>query len=188
MTTKKAQPVALNPDTYADLLPALVDGDEGAFALLYDAYAPLLFGIIVRIVGDEKEAENLLQDTFVKIWNHISKYDAEKGRLATWLINIARHIAIDFKRSKYFNQKQKNQTLDHLVSTGMELSATLPVIDTLGLKQLVERITPACREVIEWMYFDGYTQQEIADRFGIPLGTVKTRARMGLKELKEFYH
>jgi hypothetical protein len=82
MTTKKAQPVALNPDTYADLLPALVDGDEGAFALLYDAYAPLLFGIIVRIVGDEKEAENLLQDTFVKIWNHISKYDAEKGRLA----------------------------------------------------------------------------------------------------------
>ncbi|MBL7816225.1 MAG: RNA polymerase sigma factor [Saprospiraceae bacterium] len=169
-----------------DLIKLLQQGDNLGYEKLYDDYAPMLFGIISKIVGNGEDAENLLQDCFVKIWKHIEQYDASKGRFATWLINIARNTAIDFIRSKAFIQRGKNQTMDNLVSLGQNLSTTLHT-DTLDLRQLVNKLTPQCREVIEWMYFDGFTQQEIAENFNIPLGTVKTRARMGLLALKEYF-
>jgi RNA polymerase sigma-70 factor (ECF subfamily) len=169
------------------LVPMLKSGDENAFAILYDSYATLLFGVIVRIVNDRKDAENLLQDCFVKIWRNVEYYDSEKGRLATWIINIARNIAIDFTRSKYFSQKRKNRNLENIVNMGTRYTVTEIPVDSLNLRQLVEKLTPTCREVIERMYFEGYTQQEIADNFGIPLGTVKSRTRQALKELRYFY-
>jgi len=176
------------PEVQDQLILSLQSGDENAFKTLYDSYSAVLFGIIYRIVDDRKEAENLLQDCFVKIWQNIDRYDPEKGRLATWLFNIARNTAIDFTRSKYFNQKQKNQKMENLVGEANDHVITHPLIDTLGLKQLVQKLTPVCREVIEWMYFEGYTQQEIADQKGIPLGTVKSRTRLALKELRAYYH
>jgi RNA polymerase sigma-70 factor (ECF subfamily) len=176
------------PDTESFLVQRLQSGDENAFASLYDDFAGMLFGVIVRIVGDRKEAENLLQDCFVKIWQNIHRYDTEKGRLATWLINIARNTAIDFTRSKYFSQKKKNQSLDVFVVPESGKSVSNPVVETLGIRQLVQKLTPVCRQVIELMYFDGYTQQEIADNFGIPLGTVKSRTRLAIRELRAFYY
>jgi RNA polymerase sigma-70 factor, ECF subfamily len=175
-------------DAQVQLILALQSGDENSFQILYDSYSAVLFGIIYRIVADQVDAENLLQDCFVKVWQNIARYDPEKGKLATWLFNIARNTAIDFKRSKYFNQKQKNQNIENLVGEHMDHAVTLPLIDTLGLRQLVEKLTPVCREVIEWMYFEGYTQQEIADHKGIPLGTVKSRTRLALKELRAYYN
>lgn len=169
------------------LVDSLQSGDENAFDSLYDAYSSALLGIIFRIVADPVDSENLLQDCFVKIWQNISRYDPEKGRLATWMFNIARNTAIDFKRSKYFNQKIKNQRVEKLVGEDMQQAVFLPLIDTLGLRQLVGKLTPVCREVIEWMYFEGFTQQEIAEHKGIPLGTVKSRTRLALKELRAYY-
>ena len=174
-------------DVQAQLISSLQSGDEQAFDSLYDAYSSALLGIIFRIVADQVEAENLLQDCFVKIWQNISSYDPQKGRLATWMFNIARNTAIDFKRSKYFNQKIKNQSIENLVGEDMHQAVTLPLVDTLGLRQLVGKLTPVCREVIEWMYFEGFTQQEIAEHKGIPLGTVKSRTRLALKELRAYY-
>lgn len=162
-------------------------GDESAFAALYDDYAGLIYGVIIRIVQDKEDAENLLQDCFIKIWRNIEFFDPGKGRLATWLINIARNTAIDFTRSKYYSQKVKNQNLEKIVHTEAIPSSTAIPVDIMGLRQLVEKLTPVFREVIEWMYFDGYTQQEIADQFNIPLGTVKTRSRQALKELKKYF-
>ncbi len=177
----------IKQDMEARLVVGLQAGDEQAFAMLYDAYSDMLFGIIHRIVGDQKEAENLLQDCFVKIWRNAGRFDPLKGRLATWLINIARNTAIDFTRSKYFSQIRKNQSLENFVHPELGSKATLLQIDTIGLKRLVEKLTPNCREIIEWMYFEGYTQQEIADNFGIPLGTVKSRTRLALKELRTYF-
>lgn len=175
----------INADT--QLVSLLIEGDEQAFARLYDNYSPLLYGVIVRIVEDRREAENLLQDCCVKIWQNAERYSAEKGKLVTWLINIARNTAIDYTRSKYFSQKKKNQTIDNLVDTGALSTALSVPVETMGLKQLVHKLTPACRQVIEWMYFEGYTQQEIADNFNIPLGTVKLRARTAMQTLRQFY-
>ncbi|MEP6795888.1 MAG: sigma-70 family RNA polymerase sigma factor [Saprospiraceae bacterium] len=175
-------------DAQAQLILALQSGDENSFQILYDSYSAVLFGIIYRIVADQEDAENLLQDCFVKVWQNIAHYDPKKGKVATWLFNIARNTAIDFKRSKYFNQKQKNQNIENLVGEHMGQVVSLPLIDTLGLRQLVEKLTPVCREMIELMYFEGYTQQEIADHTGIPLGTVKSRTRLALKELRAYYN
>jgi RNA polymerase sigma-70 factor, ECF subfamily len=168
----------------ADVVSMLQSGKEEAFSMLYDNYSALIFGTIVRIVGDKIEAENLLQDCFVKVWQNFSRFDESKGKLATWLINIARNTAIDFTRSKYFSQKRKNQNLENLVSVDATHSVAPPMVETLGIRQLVEKLTPGCRQVIEWMYFEGYTQQEIAENFGIPLGTVKSRTRLAIKELR----
>jgi len=176
-----------NPDPHTQLICNLQSGDDSGFSALYDAYAPLLYGIILKIVGDEKEAENLLQDSFVKIWQNINRYTPEKGRVATWLINIARNTAIDFTRSKYFNQKLKNQNIENIVGQEKDQPFSHLLVDTLGIRQLVAKLSPVCRDVIQWMYFEGYTQQEIAENFGIPLGTVKSRTRLALKELRSFY-
>lgn len=111
----------------------------------------------------------------------------EKGSLATWLINIARNTAIDHTRSKHFIRETKNQNLDSLVSIESRVLSVSQQEDTLDLRQLVLKIDPSCRKVLEWMYFDGLTQQEISEEYGLPLGTVKTRARNGLRELRELF-
>ena len=170
-----------------ELVRQLKLGDQQAYADLYDAYSSMLFGVIARIVKDEEDAANILQDCFIKIWRNIERYDPNKGRLATWLINVVRNTAIDFTRSKYFSQRGKNQRLENIVGWETALGSTELSVDIIGLRQLVAQLTPTCRQVIEWMYFDGYTQREIADTFDIPLGTVKSRSRMGLKELRNCF-
>ena len=170
-------------DHSLDLTERLRNREEAAFADLYDAYSDMLFGIILRIVQEQEDAENLLQDCFIKVWHHIEQFDAGKGRLATWLINIARNAAIDFTRSKYYSQRSKIQELEKIVG----FSYHQPNEETLGLRQLLDQLNPLYRQVLEWMYFEGYTQQEIADTFGIPLGTVKSRTRLGLKELRSYF-
>ncbi|MCF8243921.1 MAG: sigma-70 family RNA polymerase sigma factor [Saprospiraceae bacterium] len=171
----------------AELVSMLQSGNQEAFGKLYDNYSALVFGTIVRIVEDGREAENLLQDCFIKVWLNIGRYDVQKGRLATWMINIARNTAIDFTRSKYYSQKRKNQNLENFVGNESGKSYSQPAMETLGLRQMVEKLNPACRQVIEWMYFEGYTQQEIAENFGIPLGTVKSRTRLAIKTLRAYF-
>jgi RNA polymerase sigma-70 factor, ECF subfamily len=170
------------------LIQLLQMGNDSGYAVLYDRYAAMLFGVIKRVVSEQADAENILQDCFVKIWRNVGSYDDTKGKLTTWMLNIARNAAIDFTRSKAYSQKQKNQSFDNLVNPVVEVSeATQVPTDTLDIHRLVTTLTPACRQIIEWMYFEGYTQQEIADEFDIPLGTVKTRARTALIELRKLF-
>ncbi len=169
------------------LVMLLRQSDNNGYALLYDHYGAMLYGVIKRIVGTNEDAENILQDCFVKIWRNIDSYDTNKGKLATWLLNIARNTAIDFTRSKAYSQRLKNQNIDNIVSFPAHAYEQAASTDAIGLDRLIQSLSPQCREVIEWMYFEGYTQQEISENFGLPLGTVKTRARMALIELRKYF-
>jgi RNA polymerase sigma-70 factor, ECF subfamily len=170
-----------------ELIEGLQRGSDEAYQFLVDRYSAMLFGVIGRIVNDKDDAQNILQDAFVKIWMNIGRYDAVKGRLATWMLNVARNTAIDFTRSKTYSQRNKNQNIEKNVGFETDSLKTQTTIDTIGLKQIVNTLSPQLREIIGWMYFEGFTQQEISEKFGIPLGTVKTRTRMALVELRKSF-
>lgn len=173
-------------DFTTELLQRIKNAESAAFAELYDHYSCMLYGILYRIVEDEEESQHLLQDCFVKIRADINSFDETKERFATWLINIARNTAIDFVRSPFFEQKQKN-----LVSKQHILQVDTNHISQLNIEQIIshkilEHITPSYRQVIDWMYFEGYTQQEISAKFKLPLETVKSRARAAMLELRNY--
>lgn len=163
------------------LIIRLQQQDRSVVGELYDAYGGALYGVVLRIVRTRELAEQVLQDTFVKVWRNSTSYDASKGRLFTWLLNIARNTAIDVTRSAHFQQSWKTDSLDNLVhKPGGE--AMNP--DHLGLKEVVDRLDDKYRLLIELVYFQGYTQEEVAEETGIPLGTVKTRLRYAISELR----
>jgi len=169
------------------LIKGLIAGQQDAFVHLYDHYSPMLYGIILRIVPESDEAENLLQDCFVKIFKHINSFDPERGSFSTWLINIARNTALDYRRSSHFKHKLQNQNTDHLVSQEREPVWSSHNPETIGLKELVGQLSPEQRQIIDLLYFEGYTQQEVSDQFSIPLGTVKTRTRSALAALRALF-
>lgn len=165
----------------------LSTGDDLAFEWLYDQYSSLLYGTLIRVVRVQAIAENLMQDCFVKIWKNAASYDHEKGKFTTWLINIARNTAIDYTRSKHFSQSQKNRSFEDFVQTEVKHESATLLTDAIGLASHLDRLPAPMREVIDLQYFQGFTQQEIADEFGIPLGTVKTRTRIALRELRKAF-
>ena len=155
---------------------------------LYDMYSSSLYGVISRIVIDTATAEDVLQDTFVKIWNSFSSYSADKGRLFTWMVNIARNLAIDKIRSRDFKNQGKNQELENNVTFIDEQRNTVYKPELLGIKDLVETLKPEQKSILDLVYFKGYTHVEAADELGVPLGTVKTRLRMAIVQLRKHFN
>jgi RNA polymerase sigma factor (sigma-70 family) len=168
-----------------ELVSRLFKKDEQAFSYLYDNYSAALYGIIFRIVQEEEVANDVMQETFVKIWNNFSQYDKTKGKLFTWLVNLARNLAIDTTRSKSFKNQAKNLDLDKIVGYIDSHKSTSFNPDQIGLKALLEKLRPEQRDIIDLAYFKGYTQVEIAEEMNIPLGTVKTRMRMAIMQLRQ---
>lgn len=166
------------------LVSRLFKKDQSAFSYLYDNYAAALNGVIYRIVQDEESSEDVLQETFVKIWNNFSQYDKTKGKLFTWIVNIARNLAIDYTRSKSFKNQQKNLDVDKIVGYIDSKKSTLFNPEQIGLKAMLDKLKPEQREILDLVYFGGYTQAEVANELNIPLGTVKTRIRMALITLR----
>lgn len=168
-----------------ELTALLSKQDKDAFSYLYDNYSGALYGVLIRMVYEEEVAQDLLQETFVKIWKSYSSYNSERGRLYTWMFNIARNLAIDHKRSKSFKSDEKNQSIDISVSAINRSQKTVFNIDRIGLKEIVEKLKPESQQVINLLYYGGYTQEEVANELKMPLGTVKTRTRTALIELRK---
>jgi len=171
-----------------ELVLALRQREKIAVEALYDMYSASLFGVIVRIVNDEALAEDILQDTFVKIWNSFSSYSTEKGRLFTWMVNIARNLAIDKIRSKDFKNQTKNRELENNVTFIDEQRNTVYKPELLGVKDLVEQLKPEQKSILDLVYFKGYTHVEAADELGVPLGTIKTRLRTAIAQLRKYFN
>lgn len=170
--------------TQEELLPLLQKKDDRSFTLLYDNYSKSLYGIIFNLVKDKEESEDVLQEVFVKIWKNIDTYNTSKGRLYTWMLNIARNTSIDKLRSKNFNNNQKNLSTDNFVHILDDNSKTINKIDAIGIKEFIKKLKPKCIQLIDLLFFKGYTQQEASDELEIPLGTVKTQNRNCMNELR----
>ncbi len=158
--------------------------DKAAFEKLYDKYSPVLYGIILKIVKREDFAENILQDAFVKIWKNIDSYNTDKGRLFTWLLNLARNAAIDFTRSKMFKQTLVGQPMENYAHIEKMHHDTFEVTH-IGIKEKVEMLSAEYQEAIYVVYYLGYSHSEAAEELKIPLGTLKSRIRIGIRELKK---
>ncbi|HVI49170.1 MAG TPA: sigma-70 family RNA polymerase sigma factor [Chitinophaga sp.] len=170
--------------TELELVHGLQARDEKVFSYLYDHYSPALYGVALKIVTDEASAGDVLQEVFIKIWRNIDRYDATKGRLFTWMLNITRNTAIDSLRSKAHKLELKVQDV---TSTSLmhepQLAVHLPV-DHLGLTKVLDGLPKDQRAIIDFAYFKGCTQEEIAKVLDIPLGTVKTRMRNAIIQLR----
>ncbi len=171
-----------------ELVHALRNHEKIAIEALYDMYSASLYGIISRIVIDVHTSEDVLQETFVKIWNSFSNYSAEKGRLFTWMANIARNMAIDKIRSKDFKNQLKNHELENNVTFIDEQKNTVYKPELMGIKNLVETLRPEQKSILDLVYFKGYTHAEAAEELSIPLGTIKTRLRMAIQELRKHFN
>ncbi len=157
--------------------------EQGAFSYLYDNYSSSLHGAILGILPDNDTALDILQEVFVKIWKQIGAYDESKGRLFTWMLTIARNAAIDMLRSRSWKNKKLNNELtdESVVIAGSSQTNT----DTIGLRRIVHKLKDEYKILVELSYFEGYTQEDIAKTLGIPVGTVKTRLRKALIELRQ---
>lgn len=139
---------------------------------------------MVRIVKKESIAEEVLQDAFIKIWDRFDQYDPAKGKLFTWMMNISRNQAIDKTRSKELSKESQTGGIENLVSNVDARSAVETPIDGIGLSDVLRELPEDQKFVVEYLYFKGYSQSELADEFGIPLGTVKTRLRSAIQYLR----
>ena len=164
-----------------ELVALLKAKDNQAFSYLYDNYAGALCGVVKQIVGDMELANDVLQEVFVSIWRKIDTYDASKGRLFTWMLNIARNAAIDKTRSKNYQVGLKQQSFD-----GNEYNHPVvrPGFDDFGLKKQLQKLKDEQRLLVDLSYYQGYTHEQIAKALNIPLGTVKTRLRSALSQLR----
>lgn len=142
-------------------------------------------GTIARIVGDPALAEDILQEVLVKVWQKADQYNPDKGRLFTWLINIARHAAIDKTRTAKFRREAHIQEDSQVVDRTEGGESYELATDVIGVPELVEKLAPQYREIIDILYFKGYSHREAAKEMDIPLGTLKTRVRLAIQQLKK---
>lgn len=168
------------------LMARILDRDEVALAELYDRYHGLVFTIALRITGDRAVAEEVVQDVFFAVWRTVAGFQ-QGGRPAAWIIGIARHRAIDATRTRTFRARMREQELEW-VETGT--AGQLPderlerAVLSAQVRSALASLAPTQREALELAYYGGLSQAEIAGRMGTPIGTAKTRLRLGLLHLR----
>lgn len=174
----------MNKTEVKNIISEVKKGSSKGFDLIYDDFSPALFGICLKIVKDSKVAEDVLQESFSKIWKNIDSYDDNKGSFFTWVLNITRNTAIDELRSL-----KRTPTFEAENETSLFKSGDNNTTKTnhIGLDDIIETLPKNEKIIIEYLFYKGYTQQEVSDEFNIPLGTVKSRSRKALGSLKKMF-
>lgn len=170
-----------------ELLQAIARQDADALVALFDRYNRLAFGLAYRILGDAFVAEEVVQDAFMSIWRNAASYDLSRGTVRTWLLTIVRNRAIDQLRGR-FGRSQSDIDLDTVapILAAPDLwDDVLTEIQAVDVRAALKGLPEEQRVAIELAYFEGLTHAEIAERLGIPLGTVKSRLRLGLQKLHD---
>lgn len=177
-----AQKLTYTQDELVDLIKKR---DQEAFSYLYDNYSKAMFGIIYNVVHHQEDAEDLLQQLFVKIWNNITSYDSSKGRLYTWMLNLARNLAIDHTRTRHEKMKSKIQSVNDSVYELKNHTSQNTENDFLGLNVFINELKTDHKNIIDLVYFKGYTQEQVSNELNMPLGTVKTKVKQAITILRE---
>lgn len=170
--------------TETELISLLQSNEAAAYNYLYDKYSGALYSIIRKIIVQEDKAVDVLQEAFIKIWKNIHTYDPNKAKLFTWMINIAKNISIDILRSKDYKSEQNRTASGDVFIENENLSINVPV-DHIGINKILEQLKDDYKKIIDLAYFKGYTQDEISKELNIPIGTVKTKARNAILELRK---
>lgn len=172
--------------TDVDILRAIAGGDEQALSALYDRYRLILFGLILRILHSQPEAEDVLQEVFLQVWRRASDFDEARGRPFTWLVTLARSRAIDRLRS-LGSRDRTAQEAARDVPESISDAAEDAVKSEQGeiVRRALQELPEEQRRTLLLAYFEGLTQSEISERLNTPLGTVKTRMRSGMMRLRE---
>lgn len=168
-----------------DIVNLLEKGDKNAITLLYENYADALYGVIKKVIAEDDIAQDVLQETFVKVWKYSKKYDASKAKLFTWLYRIAYNTSIDKVRSLK-NKTEKEVQIE--TSTVYKITSGELNQDVLDIQKHLSSLDVKYQIVINALFFEGMTQQEASDELDIPLGTIKSRLKIGLRELKKIYN
>jgi len=170
-----------------ELVRAFLRRDPSAAEALYDRFAPRVFGLGMVMLGNASQAEDLVQDTFVKVWRKASTFDSARGSLDTWVLLVARSLAIDLIRRRVLETRilasQQEPTEVSVAPGPEELAETRDLTDRA--RQAMNALTPGQRAALELAYFQGKTSTEVAELEGIPVGTAKTRIRTALVKLRE---
>lgn len=186
-----------NADTIAAELAALRDEElvalllrrqEAALGAVYDRYGRLVYTVALRITGDRETAEEVVQDVFQNIWQAAGSFQPQLGSFSSWLLGITRHRAIDATRSKRERARTREQALDETLPLGDDTSVERQVSQGLlrdTVREALRELPASQRQAIELAYYGDLTRVQIAERLGEPVGTIKTRLRLGLLKLRE---
>ncbi|HEX2905488.1 MAG TPA: sigma-70 family RNA polymerase sigma factor [Phototrophicaceae bacterium] len=179
----------MNPVPETALLRRIQAGDEGALMTLHAQYAALVYSVAYRVLNDRMAAEEVTQDTFLRLWNKSVLYDPAKGRFVTWLLTMTRRLAIDHFRHQ---QRREPQTGLLFMDDDPGLWENTLMADSSSdlrrtLQSAIDQLQPEQRELIELAYFYGMTHSDIAAQLQLPLGTVKTRLRVGMQKLRQVW-
>ncbi|MGI8477637.1 MAG: RNA polymerase sigma factor [Thermomicrobiales bacterium] len=190
MAVYAAPEIAMSADAASDetLLSAIARGDAAALGALYDRYSQLAMAVAYRVLDDHGAAEDAVQDAFLSVWRRVGSFDVSRGVVRAWLLTIVRNAAIDRRRGRHGRALQDTPIDDvafRLASEGEEVFAEVAAhVDAEAIRAALNALPGEQREAIELAYFGGLTQQEIAERTGSPLGTIKGRMRLGLRKLR----
>ncbi len=179
-----------NTEEEIRLLERIVLKDQKALEKLYDLYSKIIYSIVLRIVKNQEDAEEILQNIFLQVWERAGSFNRSRGTVYAWLITLARNKAIDKIRSKDFRKNFNTVAFDNVIEifenkySTIEIDAATARERSEYVKKALEQIPGEQRLVIEMAFFDGYTQTEISEKLSLPLGTVKTRSRQGMMKLQ----
>ena len=168
------------------LISGILSGDQNSLAQLYDRHIRLLWSLVLRIVKTKDEAEEVIQDLFIRVWQRASSFDPKRGEVKVWLCQMARSMAIDRLRANLSRSTRELTYGTEQEAEKMSQPSTIELeIDWSKVSQAVQNLPPEERVLIELAYFEGLSQSQIAEKIGLPLGTVKTRIRQAMLKLKE---
>ena len=172
-----------------DLMMRIGDKDPAALEWLYDRYEKTVYSFAFRIVKDTMAAEEVVQELFMRLWTHSERYDASQGKLTTWMFAVTRNIAVDMLRRKSVRDRGIPVETETLYAVADDLADTAVQVEMRSegqrVREILDGLSRDQQQVIDSIYYGGMTQQEVSSRYNIPLGTVKSRVRLALKQMKK---